>query len=183
MVIEDGTGVNGANSYVDLIEARLIAGTFNYDLPVDDAEAEKTLVSGFLYLNSYEALLQGFRTHSEQNAAFPRTPLYNALASGFPLVPDNVIPDEVKRAQVYAASVSSSVDLFSYNSGADLQSFEVVGVYKEQYKDGSHESYKLRLIEADNLLEAYTKAAYSRNVNGGGGAYSVYRKDFGYVGR
>ena len=60
LIIEDGSIVANANSFISLVDARAYAATIGLTLPVDDTEAEVTLINGARYVNSQEPSFQGF---------------------------------------------------------------------------------------------------------------------------
>lgn len=100
IIVEDGSIVADANSYLSLADARTLATTYGFTLPVDDTEAETALINATLYLQDYEARIKGYRVSAEQVLMFPRE--YVCL-NGFELAND-AIPDNLKRAEVFAAA-------------------------------------------------------------------------------
>lgn len=94
LVIEDGTIVAGANSYVDVAEAKAYATARGVDLGADDALIERRLLEAMDYLESLR--YKGSPTDPEtQVLSWPRCGVYydsRTIASG-------VIPDRLKNAQ------------------------------------------------------------------------------------
>jgi len=92
LLVEDGSGIAGANSYVSVVELRAFAGDRGVILPAQDSDVEPLLVLGcdFLELKSYI----GERFSDEQGLSWPRTDLYDPEWA-YP----NTIPANLKKAQ------------------------------------------------------------------------------------
>ena len=99
LIVENGSIVLGADSYVSLTDARALAEKYGKDLPVDDTEAEAALRNGAVYVGLQERAMCGFRVSPEQSLAYPRR---NVFAYGFP-VPADSIPSQIINSQVLAA--------------------------------------------------------------------------------
>ena len=162
LTIEDGSGVASADSYQDLAAARQLSINYGVSLPVDDDEAETALRQGYLNLNTHETKLQGCRVYAVQTGIFPRKYVF---ANGF-LVPSDSIPDDIKLAQLYAASaIAGGVDTNAVDNGQSLKSFNVDGVYSEEYQDGARVKVNSRIQGVTNSLAAYYKSAVSGGQN------------------
>ena len=156
LVIENGNGVSNANSYISLAEARIKATDYGIKLPEDDTEAETALRQGYLNLNVNENLLQGNRSYHQQTGSFPRVGM---VVHSFP-VDNNVIPEDIKLAQVYAAeAISGGYDMNSVDGGQELASFSVDGVYSESYQSDSKSKTNSTIKGVYNTLLPYTKSA------------------------
>ena len=99
LVVETGAVVPGADSYIDLADARALAAKYGKELPADDTAAESALRNGALYLSLYESAMCGQRVSSEQALSYPRRAVF---LYGFPVASDS-IPSQVITAQVMAA--------------------------------------------------------------------------------
>lgn len=163
LTIEGGTGVASADSYQSLVDGRATALLYGITLPVDDTEAETSLRQGYLNLNTYEAQLQGSRVYAIQTGIFPRK---NVYANGF-LIASDSIPDDIKLAQLYAASaIAGGVDTNAVDNGQALKSFNAVNsLYSEEYQDGSRVKVNSRIQGVYNSLAAYLKSAVSGGQN------------------
>src|SRR3546814_742192 len=94
LVIEDGTIVAGANSYIDVPAAKVYASARGVDLGTDDAVTEQRLLSAMDYLESLS--YKGLRTDPDvQSLAWPRT---GVTFDGRTFGP-NTIPPQLKNAQ------------------------------------------------------------------------------------
>ena len=163
LTIEDGSGVASADSYQDLAAARQLSINYGVSLPVDDDEAETALRQGYLNLNTHETKLQGCRVYAVQTGIFPRKYVF---ANGF-LVPNDSIPDDIKLAQLYAASaIAGGVDTNAVDDGQALKSFNAVEtLYTETYQDGSRVKVNSRIQGVVNSLAPYYKSAVSSGQN------------------
>jgi hypothetical protein len=133
IIVEDGTIVAGANSYITVADARTFLTQFGQDLPVDNDEAEAALISAFYYLNGLENKYQGSRVDSAQTGSFPRSGVY---VNGF-AVSSSEIPIDLINAQCFAAyeeGLSAGI-LTASLSGKSTVMKEVVGAVKVQYSD------------------------------------------------
>lgn len=107
LIIEDGSVVPGANSYVTVAEIREFAAARGITLPVADADVEVLAVNGFDYVESFNHRFQGYPTSALQQTSFPRTGLvWNSY-----YWPSDSIPDSLKKAQIQAAIESLDLDL------------------------------------------------------------------------
>lgn len=130
LIIEDGTGVVGANSYVTIDEARAYALSRLIDLPSADSELEALLISGYDFLNFYEGQFVGIRVFPlVQTGPWPRS---EVTLYGVPF-PQEDIPAAVKTAQIQAAvAAGQGVELFPSKTGAAI-SREKVGPLETEY--------------------------------------------------
>lgn len=98
LVIEDGTIVTGANSYIDIPEAKAFAAARGVDLGTDDVVTEQRLLLAMDYLESLN--YKGTRTDPDQQLlAWPRVGVtFDGRTFG-----DHVIPNQLKSAQAQLA--------------------------------------------------------------------------------
>lgn len=94
LIIEDGTGVTGANSFVTVAEAQSFASDRGVTLD-DESEVEVFAIKAIDYLLSLEPRYKGTKTYPELYLPFPRSGLMIAGS----LVSDEYIPTEIKMAQ------------------------------------------------------------------------------------
>lgn len=159
LIIEDGTLVPSANSYITVQEARDFASSRGITLPADDATVEASLVSSFDYLQSYELKYQGLRTDpSVQNAAFPRE---GVVLFGADLDND-VIPQTLKDAQSQLVIEVQTQALMPSDDGRFVtrEKVDVLEVqYAEPLKGASAPSPNFPAVEA--FLEPLLKSSVS----------------------
>lgn len=130
LIIEDGTGVEDANTYVSVEDARAIAETRGLTLSASGTELGAQLVSSADRLTSYEGRFSGVRTTGEQGLSYPRNRSYR-YGSVFP---NNSIPKELKLAQVMLASMlEEGVEIWQTSSAGIRR--EKVGPLETEYSD------------------------------------------------
>jgi hypothetical protein len=95
IVVEDGSEVTGANSYVTLDEARDYASARGVTLPAADSELEPLAHLAMDFLKAYDARYVGNLMTSTQPLPWPRK---NAYINGFLFANDD-IPSQIKEAQ------------------------------------------------------------------------------------
>jgi hypothetical protein len=150
LILEDGTGVDNANTYILLVDARTLAGQYGWQLPVDDEQANITLINGYNYLNTLESGMCGTRSYEDQTGAFPRE---NCSCGPFPIASD-VIKPEVKQAQVRAAvTFGAGTDVNPDSDGKNIASEEVTGAVKVSYFNNGKTGGSVKITEAIQFLE------------------------------
>ena len=148
IIVEDGTGVSDANSYLTLAEAVTLAE--NMGIPTADM-TEDDVIKGMGEVHKYGNRFKGSRTNSTQSvlADFPRT---NCSRYGTTLDND-AIPSECKQAQVAAAvSIHNGTTSFGVNAGKVTTGEEVVGAVKVSYADSSSKSNSQTIEQTYSLL-------------------------------
>jgi hypothetical protein len=173
LIIEDGTVVANANSWVTDAEYKAYAKLKGHSIPATQPEREANLANGYDFINfTYEDRLQGWRvTPQTQTGCMPRSDIYAYNL----LVVSTSIPQDFKNAQMLASfSINAGVDTNAVKTDANLASFTVTGVYSETYQSGSSTPTLAQMPAVSKVLRPYTKAA----VNGGG----LHRDNMGYIG-
>ena len=168
LIIETGSQVVDANSYVSLADARTIATAYGVTLATDDAEAEKNLIVAYQWLKTpdIESTLQGERlsdldTTTTQTGCYPRTAVY--IRGN--LIDKNTIPPELIEAQVIASYANQSQSILmpatASTSGA-IKKEQLDGVGLVEYYEGSSgDSTTSQLNLALELLKPLLKSAIS----------------------
>lgn len=132
VVIEDGTNVPNANSYVTLAEAREYAANRGVTLPTDNDVLASAVIRSTDYLESKRCEYQGSKTNSTQPLQWPRT---GVLLNGDELAP-NVIPYELKAAQFQAIIADASgIKLQGDVTAKSYVVREKVGPIEREYSD------------------------------------------------
>lgn len=149
LVVEDGTIVAGATSYVTLAEARAYALARGLTLPADDPTLEVSLIQAIDYLESYRSSYQGVLVSpGVQELQWPRA---GCFIDGYEL-PANVIPKLLKDAQSRLAyEVSSGVDLNPTVTGRLVLS-EKIGDIAVTYSGTDKTEQAPSMPNVDNLL-------------------------------
>jgi hypothetical protein len=174
LIIEDGTVVANANSWVTDAEYKAYAKLKGYSIPATQPDREANLANAYDFINfTYEDRLQGWRvTPQTQTGCMPRTNIYAYDV----LVGSTLIPQDFKSAQMLASfSINDGVDTNAVKDSADLAGFSVgSGAYSETYQSGSSTPTLAQMPAVTKVLKPYTKAG----LLGGG----LYRENMGYLG-
>lgn len=113
LVIEDGSGVSDADSFVTLAEVRAYALKRGVTLSNDDALLEPQVRKAHDYFFAVESQLKGSRAVAGQALPFPRKCVWlfgDAL-------PDDVIPQQVKNAACQLVIESLTQDVMPSTDG------------------------------------------------------------------
>lgn len=166
LVVEDGSIVPGADSYVSLDDARTLAGRYGMALPDDDSAAEAALRNGALYIGLQEPALCGRRVSAEQALSFPRQGI---SIFGFP-VSRTTIPSQVIQAQVIAAvEYGKGTAVRSSTDGRAIASERVEGAVSVTYfNNGSTGATTVITAALDALRPLLCGGA-------GGSSFNVFR--------
>ena len=105
LIVEDGTGVVGADSYISAADAVARAAILGFDFPLV-GDADTPLIRAGIYLEKYRLQYQGTKYIKGQSLQWPRDPVYIDNEYNEP----GDIPQMLIDAQLYIASVD-------YNGG------------------------------------------------------------------
>lgn len=149
LIVEDGSIVPFADSYVSLTDARALADKFGMTLPADDTEAEAAMRNGALYVDLQEPSMCGRRVSAAQTMAFPRTGI---RLFGFD-VSSTTIPSQVVRAQVIAAvEYGKGTDVRASSDGRATSMERVEGAVAVQYFDNGNTGATTTITAAIDAL-------------------------------
>lgn len=149
LIVEDGSIVPFADSYVSLTDARALADKFGMTLPADDTEAEAALRNGALYIELQEPSMCGRRVSALQSLAFPRTGI---RLFGFD-VSSTTIPSQVVRAQVAAAvEYGKGTDVRASSDGRATSMERVEGAVTVQYFNNGNSGATTTITAAMDAL-------------------------------
>jgi len=130
LIVEDGSGVPGANSYIDVSEARAYADARGLSLPSDDQAVERLLVSAMDYLEARRAEYKGTKANPANPLQWPRA---GVEIDGVPF-PSDAIPIELKWAQAQlAVEQAAGRDLMPTSTGKEVISERVEGAVERKY--------------------------------------------------
>ncbi len=156
LVIEDGSIVENADSYITVANARLFLSSIGLFLAVSDADAEVQLRQAFYYLEGLSFL--GSPSNVGQLTKFPRSGLYRAGE----LLPSNEIPVEVRRAQAYyAGAIQSGINLIESSTVEAQKARTKVGQLEVSYYKDSVSGAKSMPL-ADKLLKPFLSMVKSQ---------------------
>ena len=155
LIVEDGTGLADADSYISLVDARAWGVKFGYTLPIDDEEANVSLRRGALDVDLFEDSFAGQRLNDTQSLAWVRINAYKC--SGYNQIPidSDVVPNEAKYAQViYANARFLGITVRANDDGLGVASKEVVGAVKVAYFDNGKTGKSINITEAEDMLSS-----------------------------
>lgn len=153
LIIEDGTGVTGANSYIDVETARAYASARGLSLPVADAEVERLLIKAMDFIESFRGEFQGLKTSIDQALQWPRT---GASLDGYDLATD-AIPTVLASAQAQLAADANLQDLMPVGTGKEVL-MERVDVVQVQYAETGDNNPQPIFTKAEALLKPLLKS-------------------------
>lgn len=134
LIIEDGTGKPDASSYVTAQQARAYALSRGTELSDDDTQVEQLLVRAMDYLEAQRTKYQGVKTYPGLQALqWPRSGVI--LDCSYQL-PDNIIPVELKNAQMQLALESFNGLVLLPSSDGRVVKREKVDVIETEYMTG-----------------------------------------------
>lgn len=146
LIVEDGSIVADADSFISLSRGRELASRFGLTISPDDDTANIELIQGAMYVNAQESRMSGDRVSAEQTMCYPRSYVYKY---GF-LIPDNSIPNELEKAQIYAAAeIHANGSPWSTNNGQVVASESVSGAVATTYFNtgSSGSSYTIDAVD------------------------------------
>ena len=165
LIIEDGSVVPNANSFVTVADARIAASEYGLALPADEADAEAALITGGMWIKQQESELQGARIDAAQTLSYPRTPVYLYTF----LQASNFIPQELIDSQVIAAveqgGITGSILTPLARENIKKENLQGTGDI-EYFSGGSASSISANMSTAFTVLQPLTKSALSSS--GGG---------------
>lgn len=138
LVVEDGTGVDGANTFASVADLTAYATARGIALPGTDAGKEQLLTLALDAIESLEITYLGMRSYPEQDLSWPRTDPCNQdgtiiLSNGQVVQPDS-IPKQLIQAQCQLACDQQSAAFFQVSDGR-LVTEETVGPITTKYAD------------------------------------------------
>lgn len=147
LIVEDGTGVTGANSYVSVEEIRAYCEQRGISLPTASSEVEVMAVLAFDYIESFRTSYKGRTTKPNQRTSWPRS---RVVIDCEPL-PEDLIPWQIKEAQCQATGEALETDLMP-NSTAAIKK-EKVDVLEVEYQASADSGVPATFPKIDSKLE------------------------------
>lgn len=170
IIVEDGTGVTNANSYVSTAELQSFFEIFGQALPENIADIA---VRSCMYVDMQSDCWPGRRSHATQSLVWPRTGVY--LESAFEPIDPESIPGDIKKAQMFAAlAAAQGINLFpTYDPTAGVGEVkrEEIGPLKTEYFGVDPNLYgtKTKLPAVSGLLDPFLRQSC------GGGQFRTLR--------
>jgi len=154
IIVEDGSGVANANSYVSVADARTYAAARGVTLSANDDEVAVQLIPAIDYLEAQACRYQGCKTSQTQSLEWPRTGVYLDKCCENPVpIPSDVIPKSLISAQVQLAMAINAGFVLQPNvSPQDYVTREKVGVIETEYADPTKVGIMPTFTAANDLL-------------------------------
>lgn len=182
LIIEDGTNVLNANSYVDLTEFRAYALARGITLPLVDAEDDAILYKAMDYLESRLVDAQGMRAFDDQSLEWPRAEIdyqgedgnVASTTKGIMIncqrVDIEYIPPQLKTLQMQIGlAINSGVDFSNYGEEQKFVIEEKVGPLGTKYSENFGQSGSVTISSIEKLFDIVLYPC------GGGGFLKVVR--------
>jgi hypothetical protein len=145
LIIEDGSLVANANSYVTLSEVRAYADARGIILPLADVDLEPLIIKASDYIESISNF-KGDKVEANQSLNWPRA----NVSIGLSVVNPTIIPSQIKKAQLQLTMHSNdNVDLNPITTG-NFVVREKIGPIETQYSEKLNTDLapQLPLVEA-----------------------------------
>lgn len=150
LIVEDGSIVDGATSYITVEVARAYASARGSALPDDDAAVEALIMQAMDYVESFRSRYSGKKVSADQPLQWPRS---GATLDGYAIA-DDMIPRTLIAAQAQSVIDASITDLMPTDTRTAKKSVKV-DVIEVEYAisaDGDG-SIQPELTKVDALLE------------------------------
>ena len=155
IIVEDGTIVSGANSYVTRIEYIAYALTLGIII-ADSVNSDVHLIKSTEYINQHEANIKGDRVERDQSLSFPRVGVY---IDGFYWDSDEIPRNVILCQLAYALDVNSGEDLNnrSLNPEKMITKERVEGAVAVEYASSGSSQKLSKTSSGDALLNSFLK--------------------------
>jgi hypothetical protein len=153
IIVEDGSIVPLANSYVTVAGFRQFCEERGVGLPLSDDSISVFLIKAVDYLEASLFCYRGFKVNSSQSLQWPR---FAAIVDRVE-ISSTVIPVGIKNAQMQGAiALNSGIELLPNLKSSDFVKKEEVGPLKVEYFDSSNlYPNNARLLSLESLIKPY----------------------------
>jgi hypothetical protein len=131
LIVEDGTGVAGANSYATAATVRAYAAARGVVLPATDPALEPLVLVGMDYLEGLRSRFQGTKTDPAQALQWPR---YGVVIDGTDYSADAIPPELIGALSRLCMAQSEGANLAPTGTGGFVVE-ETVGPITTKYSD------------------------------------------------
>lgn len=155
LIIEDGSQVGNANSYVTDAEYTTYTTLKGLTVGATAEIREVELLRAMDYLQGFESSMQGTRASSTQGVSFPR---YNVVLYSYLLASD-FIPKELKNSQFEAAAYAHTGTLTPNEAIKNVSKERLGDLEVNYFKGGQSEKVivKRALVYLEPLLKSFDK--------------------------
>lgn len=142
LIVENGTIVANANSYVSDAEYVAFAAARGYTIGVDATAREIELTKAMDYLEGHRDRFKGIKVNRNQPLQWPRVSVF---IDGYQ-TDSNIIPSELKNAQMESAYQSISFNLSPSGKYQNVQSQKLGGLQVSYFNGGSYQGVQLKSV-------------------------------------
>lgn len=143
LIVEDGTKVTGANSYVSDADYVAYAAARGVTIGADATTRKQELIKAMDFLESYRDEFKGTKLTRDQALQWPR---YEVWIDSYAIDSDT-IPDELKNAQMEAAILSITTSLSPSGSVQNVQSESIGNLSVSYYSGGSWQTVQHKNVD------------------------------------
>jgi len=155
IIVEDGSNIAGANSYVLLVDARAILNLLGQDLNSVDTIAEQQILNAARHIEAFRQSFKGWKRNGTQSMQWPRL---GVVIDGIS-IDSNIIPQDLIDAQVFAAYEYAQGQILQPSSpNQSVASEEVVGAVKVSYFDTGSIDGSPALVRVNDSLNPLLKS-------------------------
>jgi hypothetical protein len=159
LIIENGSIVDNANSFVTAAEMVAYAALRGVAITADTTTQEQQIILAMDYLVSREQSMKGTRVSDLQELPYPR---FNVRYNGY-YITGSEIPKELKNAQIELAIQLGSTELLLSEKTDNVQSISLDGVISKSFFSGGSYS-TIRTDKADAYLDVLMNNNGSNNL-------------------
>jgi len=155
IVVEDGSIVTGANSYISRADYIAWAASIGVTI-ASDTTADEELIKAASFIDQHEPNLQGTRTNRDNPMAFPR---WRVLIDGWYWNSDEIPRNVILAQQAYALDVHNGIDLWNKGANANLIASEktVTGAVSVKFAVSGSDQKMTNTSTGDALLATLLK--------------------------
>ena len=162
IIVENGSVVAGANSYIDDAYLLAFALMMGITLPATEAERNPLVFKAMDKVESFRKRFKGYKTTSTQLTQWPRQDVYIDDM----IFESNLIPTELKKSQAQYAIDAIDKALFESNDGTNVKKEKLDVLEVEYFENGSYGEAVFAQAEAyiDELLNRTANSYKLRKV-------------------
>lgn len=162
LVVEDGSGLNNAQSYASVDEAKAYAAARGKtgSIPSKNEDIEALLVQATDFVDTYADKFSGLRVSSSQALEWPR---YGATSGDY-LVSSDEIPSSLVNAvcQLVIDAKTGKQDLMPNGEGREVIRMKVEGAIEFQYAERGAKGVQPQFYKAMSYLKPLFKRSANR---------------------
>lgn len=160
IVVEDGSIVAGANSYVSRADAIAYAASRGVTL-TDDIATDQLLIKATDFIDSHEPRFKGVRVDRDQPLSWPR---YDVFINDYAWTHTEIPTDLIKAQNELVLEINAGVDLYNPEPVKTAKRERVEGAVEIEYFGRDSDGRMTRSSRAMALLDRLFNKASSFNL-------------------